>query len=60
MYDKHSIPGNVDESRLTLFALKQKSYDAIPPTSAFPVLHVHVLPTKRPFKVLVESPANCG
>ena len=34
MYDRSSATDGVDEARLDLFARKQRSYDAIPPTSA--------------------------
>ena len=34
MYDRSSAATGVDEARLDLFARKQRSYDAIPPTSA--------------------------
>ena len=34
MYDRSSAATGVDEARLNLFARKQRSYDAIPPTSA--------------------------
>lgn len=34
MYDKHSATGKVDGAGLHLFAWKQRSYDAIPLTSA--------------------------
>lgn len=34
MYDRSSALNGVDEERLELFARKQRSYDAIPPTSA--------------------------
>ncbi|RXN30245.1 Venom prothrombin activator pseutarin-C non-catalytic subunit [Labeo rohita] len=40
MYDKQSTTCKVDEARLDLFARKQRSYDAIPPTSASLVQHV--------------------
>ena len=40
MYDKHSATYSVDEARLNLFARKQRSYDAIPPTRASLVQHV--------------------
>lgn len=33
MYDRSSAATGVDEARLDLFARKQRSYDAIPPTS---------------------------
>ena len=34
MYDRSSAATGVDEVRLNLFACKERSYDAIPPTSA--------------------------
>lgn len=34
MYDRSSAASSVDEARLDLFARKQRSYDAIPPTRA--------------------------
>ena len=32
MYDRSSFAIDIDELRLDMFVLKQKSYDAIPPT----------------------------
>ena len=39
-YDKHNTTGKVGEAILNLFARKQMSSDAIPPTSASLVQHV--------------------
>ncbi|CAB1444144.1 unnamed protein product [Pleuronectes platessa] len=39
MYDRSSAATGVDEARLNLFAHKQRSYDAIPPTSAALIKH---------------------
>lgn len=38
--DEHSTAGKADEAGPHLFAWKQRSRDAVPPTSAFLVLHV--------------------
>lgn len=40
MYDKNSTADGVDDARLDLFAQKQRSYDAIPPTRASLAQHV--------------------
>ena len=39
MYDRSSTAKHVDEARLELFARKQKSYEAIPPTQAALLQH---------------------
>jgi len=39
MYDRASAATGVDEARLDLFARKQRSYDAVPPTSAALIKH---------------------
>ena len=39
MYDRSSTTEAVDEARLDLFARKQRSYDAIPPTQAALIQH---------------------
>lgn len=40
MYDKSSEAAGVDDARLDLFARKQRSYEAIPPTKAALLQHV--------------------
>ena len=40
MYDRSSAATGVDEARLDLFARKQRSYDALPPTRAALMEHV--------------------
>ena len=39
MYDRSSTADGVDEARLDLFARKQRSYEAIPPTRAALIQH---------------------
>ena len=68
MYDKNSTADKVDEVRLDLFARKQRSYDAIPPTSASLVQHVKrsvfqaacIWGQATVCKMQIESPANWG
>ncbi|RXN31429.1 hypothetical protein ROHU_004760 [Labeo rohita] len=68
MYDKQSTTCKVDEARLDLFARKQRSYDAIPPTSASLVQHVKrsafqaacIWGQATVCKMQTESPANWG
>ena len=40
MYDKNSTVDGVDDARFDLFARKQRSYDAIPPTRSSLAQHV--------------------
>ena len=68
MYDKQSTTGKVDEARLELFAQKQRSYDAIPPTSASLLQHVKrstfqaacIWGQGTVCKMQTKSPANWG
>ena len=68
MYDKNSTMDKVDEARLDLFARKQRSYDAIPPTSAALIQHVKrsayqagcIWGQATVCKMQTESPANWG
>jgi len=39
MYDRSSTAGGIDEARLDMFARKQRSYEAIPPTRAALIEH---------------------
>ena len=39
MYDRSSTAVSVDEARLDMFARKQRSYEAIPPTRAALLQH---------------------
>ena len=40
MYDRSSTAATVNEARLDMFPMKQRSYNAIPPTGAAPFQHV--------------------
>ena len=68
MYDKNSTMDKVDEARLDLFTQKQRSYDAIPPTSAALIQHVKrsayqagcIWGQATVCKMQTESPANWG
>ena len=68
MYDRSSAATNVDDARLDLFARKQRSYNAIPPTSA--ALKEHVKHAAYQAGIIwgqatipkpnIESPADWG
>ena len=68
MYDKNSTADKVDEVRLDLFARKQRSYNAISPTSASLIQHVKrsvfqaacIQGQATVCKMQIESPANWG
>lgn len=60
---KQSTAGKVDEARLNLFAMKQRSYDAFPPTSASRVQRVirtaSQVPAYEPGKCAKCKPKTC-
>ena len=68
MYDKNSTADVVDEARFELFAQKQRSYDAIPPTRASLAQHAKratyqvssVRSQATICQMNTESPANWG
>ena len=68
MYDKNSTMDKVEEVRLDMFARKQRSYDAIPPTNAALKQHIKrsayqagcIWGQATMCKMQTENPANWG